>query len=290
MKIKNTYLMVFILLTVSVACILPFNKQYTQEEVDDRVQQTVQAYQTINAPTLAPTIAPPTATPLPTATQYVSPTATPKPCNQAIFISETVLDGTKFQAGESFAKSWRLQNTGTCTWNPNYKLVFVSGDQMSGSESIKLGQYVEPGEKVDLLVNLKAPSKSGLYTGYWALRSDEGGNFAQVFVTINVNEPFFAVTRVVLTSDPVDYSGVCPTTLTIKADITATTAGKVTYLWQRSDGVTSSTSSVKFSAKGTKTVQFDWDVDTTDVHWVKIYIDSPNHQWFGTLDIDVTCS
>jgi hypothetical protein len=205
-------------------------------------------------------------------------------------VSETIPDGTKFNAGESFTKSWRLKNTGTCTWNSNYKLVFVDGNQMSGPNSVKLNGYVKPGESVDILVDLKAPSKPGTYTGYWRLQAEDGNKFAQVFVKITVPSEFFAVTSVKLTSSPVSFDGSCPTTLTIKAEITSSAAGKVTYRWERSDGVTSDKKSVTFDNKGTKTVQFDWEVNSTDTHWVRIYIDDPNHQWFGPVNVNVTCS
>ena len=161
---------------------------------------------------------------------------------------------------------------------------------MSGPNSVKLTEYVKPGEKVDLVVDLKAPSKPGTYTGYWKLQADDGYKFAQVYVKIKVPSVAFAVTSIKLTSSPTSYSGACPTTLTIKAEITSSAAGKVTYHWERSDGVTSSKKSVTFDSKGTKTVQFDWGISSTDNYWVKIYIDDPNHQLFGPINIDVTCS
>ena len=199
-------------------------------------------------------------------------------------------DNTKFSPSTEFTKSWRLKNIGTCTWNPNYKLVFVSGDHMSGPDYVKLDDYVAPGEKIDILVDLKSPSKAGTYTGYWKLQANDGFKFAQVYVQIKVPSATFAVTSVDLTSTPASYDGACPKTFTIEADITTSAAGKVTYQWKRSDGVTSDLKSVTFDSKGTKTVQFDWDLDSTDTHWVKIYIDTPNHQWFGPIDIPVTCS
>ncbi|HUV16085.1 MAG TPA: NBR1-Ig-like domain-containing protein [Pelolinea sp.] len=293
---KNIFISTIALLVISAACTLPFSIQSSDSYVATYAAQTVQAYQTQNALTQTPLAPTATATPMPTftpsatSTPKAAPTSTPQPCNRASFVSETVPDGTKINAGESFTKSWRLKNTGTCTWNPSYKLIFSSGDQMSGPNSVKLTEYVKPGEKTDILVDLKAPTKSGTYTGYWKLQAEDGDKFAQVYAKIQVPSAFFMVTSVKLSSIPASYTGACPTTLTIKAEITASTAGKVTYKWQRSDGDTSETKSVKFDSKGTETVQFDWDVNSTDIHWVKVYIDAPNHQWFGPVDIDVTCS
>jgi methionine-rich copper-binding protein CopC len=294
---RNKVLIVTILLLgIAVSCNLPFTVQPQDDIIATLAQQTVQAYQTQNAPAATPIVPDATATLLPTlppaatATVKTVPTATPQPCNRAAFVSETIPDDTKFDAGESFTKTWRLKNTGTCTWNSNYKLVFVDGNQMSGPSSVKLNGFVKPGESVDILVDFKAPTKPGTYTGYWRLQSEDGNKFAQVYVKIIVPSEFFAVTSVKLTSTPASFDGACPTTLTIKADITTSAAGKVTYWWERSDGVTSNKKSVTFDSKGTKTVQFDWEVNSTDTHSVRIYIDQPNNQWFGPRTVDVTCS
>lgn len=292
---KKVLIITILLLGFAVSCNLPFTIQPQDDIIATLAQQTVQAYQTQIAPTATPIVPSATATPLPTltpaatATVKTVPTAIPRPCNRAVFVSETIPDGTKFYAGESFTKSWRLKNTGTCTWNSNYKLVFVDGNQMSGPNSVKLNDHVKPGESVDILVDLKAPTKPGTFTGYWRLQSDDGDKFAQVFVKIRVPSEPFAVTRVKITSTPTSYNGACPTTLTIKADITVSAPGRVTYRWERSDGVTSNLKSVTFDSKGTKTVQFDWEINSTDTHSVRVYIDDPNNQWFGPLNVDVTC-
>jgi hypothetical protein len=119
----------------------------------------------------------PTITPDPTATQDSPPTKTPKPCNVAQFISETVPDGTELATGQSFDKTWRIKNIGTCTWNSNYALVFASGDKMNGASTVSLGKQVNPGETVDVGVTLKVPDEEGTYRGYWKVRDDQGDFF-----------------------------------------------------------------------------------------------------------------
>jgi hypothetical protein len=305
MKRKNLIIAVILMIAVSAACTLPFTIQTVDSQIATFAAQTVQAWQTRNTFTQTqqatwtpqstllplPTQTPyPTYTPAVTSTPKTPPTSTPQPCNQAAFVSETVPDNTKFSPGTEFTKSWRLKNIGTCTWNPNYKLVFVSGDKMSGPDYVKLDDYVAPGEKTDILVDLKSPSKAGTYTGYWKLQANDGFKFAQVYVQIKVPSAAFAVTSVALKSSPSSYDGACPKTFTIEADITTSAAGKVTYQWKRSDGITSDVKSVTFDSKGTKTVQFDWELNSSETHWVKLYIDAPNHQWFGPIDIPVTCS
>jgi hypothetical protein len=311
MNRKNMLILTMALLVVSAACTIPFTIQSTDNLVATLAAQTVQAWQDQNIPTQAPldtqtpyptqtqypTFTPPASqTPYPTYTQPASATpkapatATPLPCNQAVFVSETVPDGTKFSAGAEFTKSWRLKNIGTCTWNPSYKLVFVDGSQMGSPASVKLDDYVAPGEKTDVLVDLTAPAKPGTYTGYWRLQADDGFKFAQVYVQIQVPSTAFAVTSVNISADPASYNGACPMTFSLSADITASAAGKVTYKWKTSDGTTTALKTITFDKKGTKTVELDWQATASGAHWAKLYIDTPNHQWFGPIDIPVTCS
>ena len=127
------------------------------------------------APTASPTPIPATATPVP-------PTNTPVPtavsyCDWATFIKDvTIPDGTLLSPGEVFTKTWRLQNRGTCTWTPDYDVVFYSGAQMSGA-SMQIPGYVAPGQTVDVSVTFTAPSAPGHYVGYWILRNSYGNLF-----------------------------------------------------------------------------------------------------------------
>lgn len=296
---NKKYATTILLLVFSLACALPFTIQRTEDFIATAAEYTVQAYRTQTAPTATPVLPTATETPLPTATPWLTatsaplPTATPRPCNRAAFISETVPDGTSYNSGQTFTKSWRLRNDGTCTWNPEYRLVFYSGDQMGASNSVKLNKYVKPGEQVDFLVDFKAPSKAGTYTSYWRLQADDGSRFAQVFTLIKVAAPFFAVTSVQISATPAAYSGICPVIVAVNAEITASTAGKVTYRWEVSDGVNTTTSELKsenFDKQDMKSVQLDLDLDSDGSYQVRVYIAQPNNQWFGPRQIEIDCN
>ena len=98
--------------------------------------------------------------------------------DKATFIVDiNVPDGTKFQAGKHFQKTWRIENTGKTTWTGQYALVFIDGDLMGASSVIALPQEVKPWEKVSITVDMVAPSKPGKYTGYWKLRNASGKIF-----------------------------------------------------------------------------------------------------------------
>lgn len=152
---------------------------YAAQTVEARLTSAVQEPPTQETPPAAPTTpAPATATntsEAPTATNTPIPTETEVPCNKAAFVTDvTIPDGTDLEPGESFTKTWRLRNTGSCTWNSNYELLFKDGDAMSGLASKKLTGSVAPGATVDISVDLKAPNSEGSYKGFWWLRSDAG--------------------------------------------------------------------------------------------------------------------
>jgi hypothetical protein len=115
-----------------------------------------------------------TQTPAPTHT----PTSTPDPCHWASFLGDiTIPDGTSFTPGTDFIKIWRIKNVGSCTWTPDYDLVFVRGDRLDGLRTVPLPENVRPGESVDLSVELRAPQRVGDYRGFWMLRTPEGIEF-----------------------------------------------------------------------------------------------------------------
>ncbi|HAF62562.1 MAG TPA: hypothetical protein DCK95_09595 [Anaerolineaceae bacterium] len=283
-----------ILAIIAVSCNYPLsNGQSEEDAVATSVAMTVEA---VNAAAQQPTvIVQPTNTlpALPTATVPAAtiapavPTNTTQPCNQVQFVSESPVDDTTYAPGATFTKRWTFKNIGTCTWNTNYKLVFVSGDAMSGTASTKLTESVEPGESVDLTVNLKAPSTSGTYKGVWNLQGDNGVNFAHFWVQIKVASEPFAVTGVNLSAVDGDNSDTCPHTFNYQAVITTNGAGTVTYYFTNG-GTSTGTKSVTFDSAGSKTVTGSWDLTTSGNYEVKLYVDNPNHQWFGSLTLTCT--
>ncbi|MGE5642765.1 MAG: NBR1-Ig-like domain-containing protein, partial [Byssovorax cruenta] len=91
-------------------------------------------------------------------------------CDSAQFVSDlTIPDGSSFQPGTTFTKTWRLLNNGTCTWTTSYKLVWVGGDQMNTPLSINLPVNVLPGKMLDLSVKLTSPTTLGHYKALFKL-------------------------------------------------------------------------------------------------------------------------
>lgn len=111
-----------------------------------------------------------TSTPLPESTITPATPAT-STCNVAQFIADiTIPDGTVMTPGQAFTKKWRIKNIGSCAWN-GYSLVFDSGDSMGGPASKPI-ESINPGQEVDLEVNLTAPVAPDNYKGYWRITTN----------------------------------------------------------------------------------------------------------------------
>jgi len=105
-------------------------------------------------------------------------TASPVPvsrCDAMQFLGDvTYPDGSSITRNNTFVKTWRVKNIGTCSWTPSYALVFTSGDSMNGPSAVALARNVNPGETIETSVTLTAPNKDGDYRGYWKLRNASG--------------------------------------------------------------------------------------------------------------------
>lgn len=176
-------------------------------------QQPTATLEVTGSPTPTP---PATATLIPTvqmaiATRTVysdSYSVSSSSCDDASYVSDvTIADGTEIYPGESFDKTWKIYNAGTCTWSTEDALTYVSGKQMGGADTY-LQDSVAPGETISITVSMVAPETEGTYTGYWRMQNDSGTLFGD---TIYVN---IVVTNDAATSTP---------TPTLTSTTTATT-------------------------------------------------------------------
>lgn len=171
-----------------------------------------------------------TSTNTPTSTASPVPTLTPIPCNRAQFINDvTIPDGSNITANSSFTKTWRLKNTGSCTWTSGYLLVFDSGDQMNGPASQQLtASTVTPGQEVNISINLTAPVSPGSYRGYWKIQDQNGAKFGVSTGAFYVDIKSIAA---VVTLPPIIVIPLPPPVGSISAPLVAAESGAV-----RSDG------------------------------------------------------
>lgn len=306
-KRRAPYLLACVLILLLTACNLPRPNAATEtpgDPIGTAAAQTVAALSTQLQPkvTLMPQAS---ATVQPAATNTTSPavttvTAPVKPCDAAEFVTDvTVPDGTTFTPGQTFTKTWRLKNTGSCTWTNSYRVVFDSGNSMGAPASFNLPTSVPPDAVVDISVQMKAPDAEKEYQSNWKLQNASGITFGlgadgakSFWVKIKVSATVlpFAVTKAAMGADNGAYSGTCPHNVGLSAAITSTAAGTVTYYWQDSFGNKSVAQQVVFDAAGTKTVNYSWAITANFDGSIAVYIDNPNHQLFPALPIKVTCS
>jgi uncharacterized protein YkwD len=123
-------------------------------------------------PTAAITVISPV-TPTSTAPAIV-PTNPSNCTDSASFVADvTVPDNTPFSQQETFSKTWRIRNIGTCVWNENYSLTFSNGEQMGAPASIPLASTT-PNETIDISVDLTAPAQTGAFVANFELRNANG--------------------------------------------------------------------------------------------------------------------
>jgi Ig-like domain from next to BRCA1 gene len=236
MKHKTLYVVVTMLIAAGLACDLP--GAATPDVTATFAVALTSAFATAqaavgspvpsvpsNTPVVAGTtqLAPASATPLtiPQATS-VKPSDTPAPSNtpgvqgcsdDAQYVADvTIPDNTVLNPGQAFTKTWRLKNSGTCTWVGSYQFAFVADNQMNGPASVGVSGNIAPGSQYDVSVNLVAPNTPGTYKSSWRMKNATGQIFGSTpFVQIVVAAPTATFTNTSL-----------PLTATLTATVTAT--------------------------------------------------------------------
>ena len=90
-----------------------------------------------------------------------------------------------------FTMTFTLKNTGTCTWDDSYAIVFESGYRMAQLEkypAIAEGETVAPGESMTVHITMVAPPKTGGHQGIWQLIRGDGTPLLKLNVFVNVDK------------------------------------------------------------------------------------------------------
>lgn len=211
-------------------------------------------------------------TPLPSPHSTSTPgeviqTATPAAlCDQAAAgnpIDITIPDDSLISPGQSFIKTWKLVNIGTCTWTTLYSASFFYGDRMGAPESVPLQATVLPAQSVEISVEMIAPLAAGAYQGNWKLSNPDGMLFgigpdgdAPFWVRIMVaeNQTVTATEEASATSIPADL--VTPT---------ATPHGQVSGELSPAPSDTIDLDSLTLNSDGE---DLAYQVDANQYHWL----------------------
>jgi hypothetical protein len=130
-------------------------------------------------------------------------------CKYAAFFEgvETIPDGTTYPYGKAFTKTWRVKNTGTCTWDGQLELrwfnTLYEGEEVAelfgagsvtkiiDTETVSPGGYLEV--KVDLIVPQGNPGKYRLNfyltsPNGWVPLNGNAGGFLYTEINTTTNE------------------------------------------------------------------------------------------------------
>jgi hypothetical protein len=233
--------------------------------------------------------------------------ASPSAQDVAEFFADiSVPDGSNFNPGEKFTKTWRIKNSGASTWTTQFSLAFVGGAQMGGPNAAPLTRSVQPGDTIDISVDLTAPNESGEYRGFWKMRNAAADFFDfAVYVEINVvggtpaatNTPGPAsdaiVSDVTLSVDDASATA-CPHTFTFTGTFTLDKQASVTYQLQAG----SDTPGFNFTLPGpitgnfpagTHTVVYTLNLSDRVNGWASLRVTSPNEVASGQVTFSLTC-
>ena len=265
------------------------------------------AAQTVEARFTEQAAAAPTATPLPpaqpteaaatptlgfpptetTAPGLPSPTSNGKACYAAAFVADvTVPDGKIIPPGTKFTKTWRVMNQGNCTWDKTYSLELSQGDPLGSVTKVPLTQVVGPGQTVDISIDMVAPAKDGMYSGYWRIATPFGGSFGvgsydqalivKIQVTTKADRYFGSVSVAYdYTRKPAKGCTKDGAYYTFSATITVNGPGDIDYRWDRVpfDGKIEG-GTLHFKEAGSQTVYWTWHMTTDHIQnidrWVAI--------------------
>jgi len=218
----------------------------------------------------------------------------------------TIPDGTDFNPGAEFTKVWQLRNAGTNTWTPEYRLAFITGEQMSAPGEVQLSGNVPPGETIDVAVDMIAPQAVGTHTGFWKMQDPTGEFFEYaIYVQIDVvgNAPAGTslpepsgdgkVTNAFIQVDDASPNE-CPHTFTLTASFTLSEAATVTYRVEAGSDTPGFTFDLPteitgtFDA-GTHSVVYYLQIQDAVNGWAQFHILSPNEEFSNQASFTLTC-
>lgn len=101
------------------------------------------------------------------------PSNDPDCINDAQFVADvTIPDGTPIQPRTEFTKTWRIRNTGTCTWSAAYFLAPPAST--AAVTPLRVDNFimpvVAPGEQTEISITFLAPPIPGYFRSEWQLQ------------------------------------------------------------------------------------------------------------------------
>lgn len=167
---------IILILTLLSLCVLGCSEQPTPYRPPTIVAQITKPVQVSTTPTSALQVA---VTPF--------PIPTPVCTDNLMFLEDLSLpDGTVVKPGAPLDKRWLVENSGSCNWDENYRLKFMSGAELSAP----LSQALYParsGSKATIRIIFTSPSEPGTYQSAWQAYNPQEVAFGEpVFIQVTV--------------------------------------------------------------------------------------------------------
>jgi serine/threonine-protein kinase len=88
-------------------------------------------------------------------------------------VDQTPKDGeaNPVKINQEYLRKITVQNTGTCAWEPLTSLAFVEGENFSVGPRVYIRKRVEVGDAVEIDFQGRTPSRGGLRSGTWQLKT-----------------------------------------------------------------------------------------------------------------------
>ena len=219
----------------------------------DPILIQTQAVETFSAALTQTALASPSDTPLPTLTLPPAPTfpslatsttgsvvptqplatsgTIANSCYGLVFVSDvTIPDNTTIAPGQTFTKTWKVKNSGTCAWDAGFKFAFTGGNAMNGA-IYTLPSSVAAGVVADISIAMTAPTTAGKVQGNWRMTTAGGqffGNEVYVIIVVGGSTVTATVTTGAATNASVPATATTASTSTTAPTATATATSTTT--------------------------------------------------------------
>ncbi len=110
-------------------------------------------------------------------------------CYSLSYVADVnIPDNAPMTPGETFTKTWKVRNSGTCSWEAGFKFAFTGGDNMNGA-TYTLPQSVPANTELNISIDMTAPTnKAGSLRSNWRMSTAAGGFFGdEVYVLILIS-------------------------------------------------------------------------------------------------------
>ncbi|KAF8353850.1 hypothetical protein PRIPAC_95473 [Pristionchus pacificus] len=108
--------------------------------------------------------------------------------NMQLVNDVTIGEGEAIPPNTRFTKTWRVRNNGLLAWPPGSCIAFMEGAPLS-FETAVLVPSIEPGDEIEISVDMQSPGMAGMYQSRWHLNTFQRVPFGEsIWCIITVDQ------------------------------------------------------------------------------------------------------